>query len=558
MPMSGPPGRALLRLAGVLSQLTCGVCLLVGTISVVLVQQNKTGQIGAVVAWLAVAMVGLVFGGLVYRGGLVRMLIAAAIDAGFGIALVTLDADTLRKLLKILSASDVATVGDGLTLAGYGMLGAAAVCLIALPQGLAFARWFHTAAATYTAMAAYTARSTARGFPPPPIPARGSVYLIPADELPSRRRLYIVLGGLAIGVGAGIGVLVSSARPSEAPDPAPVTSKASDAHARAASGSAAGGRAPSTAGAGSGKPAIAGSAGGSAAIAGSAAPAAPEGVAIAPGNSVADLIFAEHGAIAKVDAKALGALVTPTAFGFGIDAGELAEGRDAIAAQIVRDLGDPPAGGFTISAKPPVIGEERDHAWIVEELELGGAGREPRHFAISSLAARVAGTWTIVALHWATPVSDATAERMAILKTLPAPHPIADHHDGSDELDHAVRAAFASRAAFADAISERADAFNYGSGAERAHGASIKKIFSKLKAQIRLHDGARVAAGSAWDPAQNAAPWIGWAAVNVDFTSKTRAATDVTQTFRVLAILIKDGASWKIVQTQWSNGGPVH
>jgi len=35
------------------------------------------------------------------------------------------------------------------------------------------------------------------------------------------------------------------------------------------------------------------------------------------------------------------------------------------------------------------------------------------------------------------------------------------------------------------------------------------------------------------------------------------AATDVTQTFRVLAIMLKEGADWKIVQTQWSNGGPV-
>ena len=51
---------------------------------------------------------------------------------------------------------------------------------------------------------------------------------------------------------------------------------------------------------------------------------------------------------------------------------------------------------------------------------------------------------------------------------------------------------------------------------------------------------------------------IGWAAVNVDYTAKSRAATDVTQTFRVLAILLRDGTDWKIVQTQWSNGGPIH
>ena len=43
---------------------------------------------------------------------------------------------------------------------------------------------------------------------------------------------------------------------------------------------------------------------------------------------------------------------------------------------------------------------------------------------------------------------------------------------------------------------------------------------------------------------------LGFAMANVEF------ATDrVKQTFRVMSILIKDHASWRIVQTQWSNGG---
>jgi hypothetical protein len=283
------------------------------------------------------------------------------------------------------------------------------------------------------------------------------------------------------------------------------------------------------------------------------------GVSIAPTDTVASLLVAEHNAIARADVRALAALMTPAAFGFGIDADEAAESRADVVAQILRDLGDPPRGGFTVVSKgAPAIGEDRGHAWIAEELEIGGAGREPRRFAVTALAAVIGGKWMIVALSWATPVSDATAERLAILKTLPTPRPIPDGHDGADELDKAVRAAFASRAAFADASSERADAFNYGSGGERAHGGvGIKRIFTKLKAQIRLHDGARVVAGSQWDPAQKAAPWIGWAAVNVDFTAKTRAATEVTQTFRVLAIMLNEGAGWKIVQTQWSNGGPI-
>lgn len=544
-----------------LSQLTCGACLLIGTIGLVLVQQNKTGSTVAVGAWLATAMAGLVFGGLIYRGGLVSMLVAAVIDASFGIILITIEYDTLRKLLKILPASDVGTIGDALSVAGYMMLGAAAMCLVALPQGIRFSRWFVAAAATRTAM------STARGFPPPPIPARGSVYIIPADEASaSRRRLYVVLGGLAIGVGAGVGVLVSSSKS---------TSPAVEHKPGTRLGGSGAGHGP-----GSDKPprsalGVPGDAGPEARIASPGAPgdgnaavatrpvAANETagggvvVSLGPSATVASLLTAQRAAIAKVDVKALGALVSPAVFGFGVDADEVGEGRDAVVAQIARDLGDPPAGGYTVESKALSIGDDRGHAWIAEELEVGAAGREPRRFAITELAAAIDGAWRIVALHWASPVADATAERLAILKTMPMPQPIPDRHDGSDELNRAVRAAFASRAAFAEARSERPSAFNFGSGGERAHGGvAIKRIFAKLKAQIRLRDGARVVAGNVWDPAQTA-PWIGWAAVNVDFTSKTRAATEVTQTFRVLAIMIKDGSDWKIVQTQWSNGGPI-
>ena len=562
----------MLRLAGVLTQLACGTCLLIGTIGLVLVQQNKTGGVGPVVGWLATAMVGLVFGGLIYRGGLVSMLVAAAIDAGFGLILITIEYDTLRKLLKILPASDVGTIGDGLQGAGYAMLGASAMCLLALPQGIRFARWFRAAAATRTAM------STAPGFPPPPVPARGSAYVIPAEDQPApRRRLYMVLGGLAVGLGGGVGVLVSSSRPAGTTSPA---------HVGAASAGTGSGKAPS--GTGSGRvtqvvtPQIEAPVPGDArdapdardagdasdargallddAVVASVAPGDARGTAVTipPADTVQRLVTAQRAAIASADARALAGYLTGDAFGFGVDAGEVAEGRDAVAAQLVRDLGDPPAGGFTVESTALAIGQERGHAWIAEELEVTAPGGEPRHLAITELAAAIDGTWRVIALHWATPVADATAQRRAILKTLPVPQPIADRHDGADELDQAVRAAFASKAAFADARSERPDAFNYGSGGERAHGGTgIKRIFTRLKAQIRIHDGARVVAGGAWDPAQKAAPWIGWAALNVDFTSRTRAATDVTQTLRVLAILLKEGADWKIVQTQWSNGGPV-
>jgi len=530
------------RLAAVLTQLTCGACLLIGTVGLVLVLQNRAGGVVPAVAWLVAAMAGLVFGGLIYRGGLIPMLAATAIDAGFGIALITTRLGTLRALLRILPEPDVATIGQALAAGGIAMLGVAALCLVAVPQGLRYARWFRDAAATRSA------QSTARGFPPPPVAARGSVYIIPAEAQASRRRLYLVLGGVAIGIGAGVGVLVSSMPRTARPSPGgsatssaigtppeatlPLTTPREPADAALPPGDA------SLPPDGAGEPGAIGE---------------PSG----PG-AVQSLIDAQRAAIAHADVPALAGLVTADVFGFGVDADEVAEGRDAVAAQLARDLGEPPAGGFTVESTALSIGEDRGHAWIAQELAIGAGGREPRKLAITELAAVIDGRWRVVALHWATPVDDATALRLAVLKTLPAPGPIRDRHDGSDELDQAARAAFASRAAFAEARSERPDAFNYGSGGERARGgAGIKRIFTRLKAQIRVHDGVRVVGGGAWDPAQRAAPWIAWAAVNVDFTARTRAATDVTQTFRVLAILIKEGADWRLVQTQWSNGGPI-
>src|SRR5262249_10796677 len=150
--------------------------------------------------------------------GLVSMLIAASIDAGFGFVLVTLEYDSLRRLLKILRPSDVAAIRDALGIAGSVMIGAGVLCLAALPQGIRYARWFRDAAVSRSAM------STARGFPPPPVPARSSAFIIPAEDQPeARRRLYLVLGGAAIGVGVAIGVLVSSTWTEPARETAVVT-----------------------------------------------------------------------------------------------------------------------------------------------------------------------------------------------------------------------------------------------------------------------------------------------------------------------------------------------
>jgi hypothetical protein len=540
-----PPRRELLGIAAGLTQLVCGGALLVGAVGLVLVLDPRSQAIDPVGAalgalWLVAALVGLIFGGLVYRGDLVSMLVAAAIDAGLGLALIAIDKATVRALVEPLEAPALGAICDALDVAGFAALGSAVVCLIAVPQGMRYAWWFRAAA-----------MSTGYNFPPPPF-APGAVYILPDEQPPAARRWrFAVLGGLAIGVGAAVGLWVSPVEPGEGAARPATAARAVEPVERAVEPVE-----PVERGIGSARPRRTGS-GDPAGQDGIAAVPRDAATAIPVGESVQHLLAAQRTALVTVDRAALAALVIPSAFGFGVDADEVGEGRDAVIAQLVRDLGPPPPGGFAVESKALAIGEHRNHAWIAEDLEVTAAGRGPRRFAVTELAAMVDGHWRIVALHWAAPINDATAERFARRDLLATPQPISDRHDGADELDRAVRAAFASRAAFAQARSDRLDAFNVGSSGERARGPAVQRIFEQLKAQIRMRDGARVALGSAWDPEQRTAPWIGWAAVNVDFSSKTRRASELTQTFRVLAVLIKEDGDWKLVQTQWSNAGLI-
>jgi SnoaL-like domain len=560
-PASRPPRRALLRIAGLLTQLLCAGCLLLGTIAFVLVHQNKTGGSGLVILWASAALIGLVFGGLMGRGGLISLVVCAVINAVLGVVLIVFEYGTLRALLKILPESDVLAIADIVTAIGATLLGAFALCLLAIPQSVRYTRWMHDETEPRLA------QSTARGFPPPPVPAtpRESVWQLPIvgrDEARSRRRLYFALAGFALGFGAGIGVLASSSSSSQRASGGNAAIPAGAAGAAGTAGTETGSTAPATAPDGSAKAAAGASvdpAGG-----GGSDAARPDRatLAAAQGEPVAALIQAQRAALAKGDLAEIGKLLAPAVFGFGVDADEVAEGKAAVEQQLRKDLGELVKGGATVELRYSAAGEVRDHAWIALELEIAAPGRSARRFAVTELAARTGGTggaWTIVAWHWAIPVADKAAERMAVLGTKPTPRPVPSVLTGPESLEAAVRAAFASRRAFAAARSEHEDAFNFGSGpSERiVGGAAIKRVFEKLRAELRLHDGVRVVAGSAWDPAQQDAPAVAFAAANVDFRTKTRAATELTHTFRVLAILIREGDAWKIVQTQWSHGGPI-
>jgi SnoaL-like protein len=503
------------RLAGVLTQLACAGCLLLGTIAFVLVQQNHSGGAALAIVWALAAMVALVLGGLMSRGGLIAVIGSAALDLGLGSTLVAFDYGDLRSLLRVLPTSDVDTIADIVTAFGGGMIAIGVVCLIAIPQAIRYGRWLRTEPS-----------NTMPGYP-----VVGSLWHMPAapDERRSRRRMYFALAGFAIGFGAGVGVLVSSTAGRGLPAAKPgvlVAKPVADAGVVVAT--------PTT----------------------DAAPVepAPPGQPALP--DVETFLAAERTALANADAKALEGMLVPNAFGFGIDADGVADGRAAMLEQLKRDLGAEPV---TIEAKALHVGQEKNHAWIAEELEIESPGRGTRRVAFTQLAAGTGGKWQVVAWSWGQLVPDSVAERITVLGTAPRTTAVPAGVDGPKELDAMLRAAFGSRAAYIDARSERDDAFNVGSapGERVAGGERIKQVFTRFRAEFRIHDNVHGTAGAAWDPAQKSAPWIAFAAVDVDLTFKTRAQTDLTQTFRVLAVAVREGTTWRLVQTQWSHGGPI-
>lgn len=648
-----PPPRYLLRPAGVLVQLSSAACLLLGTIAFVLVQQNKSGGAGYVIAWAIAAMAGLVFGGLMSRGGLVSVIAGALLAGTFGVVLLVIDYDTLRGILRLLPDSDVEMIADVLVGAAIGMVAASALSLASIPQARRYGRALREAEDAYDAEVAAggdpgASASMARAMPiatsrpapadagyvpslvtpasdtsgqltaprpqigaswnvgaaaphiesaTAPVPTRPGLPFVPAGGAPpgpepapvpaadvyipssastargwtpsparthttmmivrpraeaarSRRRVYFALGGVAIGVGVGLGVILSSS--SGVRETAPgVTLAAGSGGASGSSGAAgADGSARSGSGAGSQVAAAAGS--GSGAGAGSSsAVEVPE-----PNVPIRTFLDEQREAIAKADAKALAATVIPSVIGFGINADDVFEGRLAFEAMALEHLAETPPDGFAVTSRFLTIGEEKNHAWVAEELEVAGGGAS-RRIAITQLLTFQDGAWKAVAVHWAVPVPDEAAERRAILGTLPRPDQVPNQADGGGDLDKAVRAAFASREAFAATRSERADGFNFGSGPNErvVGGGKIKRLFGRLRSELRPNGGVRTVAGSSWDPTQQANAWIGVATLNVDYTHKSRAATDLTQTFRVLAVMIREGDAWKIVQTQFSHGG---
>jgi hypothetical protein len=513
-----PPSRALLIAAGVLTQLIGTACLVLALASLPVVHDLHHGM-QSVIASVISALAAIVCGTLAWRGRLVPLALAAGIDVGFGIVLPR-GGSAIGVLLRILPADDASTAEGIITAAAVIMFASAALCLVAIPAAVKLRRWAFEQISSTSLPAARTT-----------LPGIGEVRLSPTQivytpKAPVRSRV-LVIGGVAVTVVA-LGVIVISA----------VTGPRQEGP-RAGEGPRASGLGPpEKAGSGSSVPKIA-TGSGSSNVSGSPRPEV-RGPEAPPPPSFDDTVTAFHDALAHGKADAFATVLDVKAFAFGVEGHELAEGRDAIVAVLRHDVGDVPARGLDVAARFQQTGHEGDAAWLAEELRVG-----TRTFVVTAIAGLHDNKWSIAALSFTQAMPNETAYKLARDGELVVPDAIPDRHDESP-LAAAMRTAFASKPSFVDARSTRADAFNFGSapGERISGGDSVKKTFARLRATIRLHDAALV--GTVGERA-------GWGAANVDFTDADRDGTQVTQTFRVLAIWLKEDAGWRIVQTQWSN-----
>lgn len=574
------PSRALLIAAGLLTQLIGALCFILGLASIPVVHDLKGGMSGVLASVIA-ALAAIVCGTLVWRGRLVPLALAAGLNVGFGIGLPR-GGSAVGAMLRMLPADEASTAETLVMFAAVVMFMAAILCVLSVPSALKLRQWARdeiaasqigmqamgpatgafdvgVASVDETAptkerpslrrpaqpmqgMPPYGMSPHAMPLPPPPEPEprpggtlRGfaAAKLMPTQVLhvgPPRKggKPAIVIGVAVTLIAIGL-IVITAATGSNAGE---VSAKrgSGDEVTSVISGSA---TAPTISPPPKNPAGTSDGGTGSSGItvveidAGTAVPAIPP---------VEDFVTRFHDALGKATPADLAPLFDAKAFAFGVESNDLAEGRDAVVAQLKADLG----GGSGVGVKFTHQGQDGDSAWIAEELRIGG-----KTFVITAALALREGAWTIAALHWGEAMPNATAYRLAREGNLAVPDVIPNTNDGS-ELAKAMQTAFASKPSFVDARSARPDAFNFGSasGERLKGGESIKKIFARISAVIRLHDAVKV--GVLGERG-------GWGVANVDFTDADRDGTEVTQTFRVLAVWVKEDAGWRIVQTQWSN-----
>ncbi len=561
------PSRVLLVAAGLLTQLIGAACFVLGLASIPVVSDLKGGMSGVIASVIA-SLAAIVCGTLVWRGRLVPLALAAGLDVGFGIGLPR-GGSAVGAMLRMLPADEASTAETLVIVGSVTMFIAAILCVISVPSALKLRQWARdeiaaagTSQLAMPQMNTFAMQQLDAGNLPPlrsavdelaptrerprfhanaplPLPAPGpeprsgntlrgfsAQKLMPTHVLNIGPRNRGGKPAIIIGVAVtliAIGVIVISAAGGSGPDEVTAKDGSSDEVHSVISGSAS-------------TPAIhpppkTGS--GSAALVEVEVDAGPTGAVIPP---IDDFVTRFHDALGTATAADLGLLLDTKVFAFGVESNDLAEGREAVVTQLRADLPGPGA----VAVKFSHAGTEGDSAWIAEELKIGG-----KTFVVTAALALREGAWQIAALHWGEAMPNATAYRLAREGNLGMPDVIPNTNDGS-ELAKAMQTAFASKPSFVEARSARPDAFNFGSasGERLKGGESIKKIFARINAVIRLHDAVMV--GVLGERG-------GWGVANVDFTDADKDGTEVTQTFRVLAVWVKEDAGWRIVQTQWSN-----
>lgn len=518
--------------AGLLVGAVGAACLLLGTVALALVvTSGDRALVPVLAAWAVSALSCVIAAGLVFRGNAVALILAGGLALVFGVVL-AIASQRLDGLVRVLAPDDRALVAGVVLGVAIAALVGGVLALVAIPQARRYADWLEQPDRPDAgdAILGMPAATTVSLQAPPTVTLRVHVAR-------GRRRLYFALAGLALGLASGILVLVLADAPEVAPIAGGGSSVAKPAPKVAALHASTPPPPPPSIDAGD--------------------PLPPQVAAIGPATAQA-LVDAERAALARGDGAALAQLSSPQVFAFGVDADDLADDRAALATMLRRELGEPGADRFAVEPTFVALAEWRDHAWIALDLAL--TPREPearvRRYAVTQLAAKIDGAWTVIAWHWARPIADAVAERAARAHALPKLAVVPDRNDATDALDAAVRAALGSRAGLAAAFSAREDAVNFGSAGEHVGGGeTLRALFSRLRATIALDGGAIVVGGGVWDRAQRGSAYVGYAAANITFAEPGRAA----QRFRVLLVLTRDDSDdgWKVVQAQFSNGGPV-
>ena len=516
------PSRVLLIVAGALTQVVGAACLVLNLASLPFAH-DVHARTHSIIASVVAALATIVCGTLVYRGRLIPLALAAGLDIGFGIGLPRGSA-AIGTLLHVLPQNDVDTANTLVTIGSVVMFVAAIICILAIPNALRLRAWARAELAREELAARGAEGEKAkRASTSAIIPAAASTLkgvgpkLMPTQVIHlNRKGKPVLIIGVAVTLIA-IGIVVISAATS--------SSSSSSTEGMKISGS----------GSGSGS-------GSSRTGSGSAVAVVPVDAGMidaAPTDPPVEEITARfHLALQSMKADELALLFDAKAFAFGVEAHDVAEGRDAVVAMLRHDLGTSP--NPEVSARFAQTGHEGDAGWFAEEIKIAA-----KTYVTTGVVGLRDGAWSIAALHWSVAMPNAEAYKAARDGTLDQPDAIPDAHDES-ELAKAMRTGFASKPSFVAARSTRAEAMNFGSApGERVRGGdTIKRMFGKLDATIRLHDAVAVGTVGAKG---------GWGAANVEFTDADRDGTQVTQTFRVLVAWVQESGGWRMVQSHWSN-----